>query len=653
MKAAKQKHLKAVEAPPPAKAAVTPASSPAPDSEFGELDAHLMREGTHPKLYEKLGAHPTGEGTRFAVWAPNADQISVIGDFNGWQPGATPLRELPNTGGVWSGFVPGVAAGALYKYHIHSKIQGYQVEKADPFAFRAEREPKTASIVWQSKHGWSDGAWMASRGDKSRLDSPISIYEVHLGSWMRMPEDGNRSLTYREIAPKLIEHVKKLGFTHVELMPLTEHPFYGSWGYETLGYFAATARYGSPDDLKAMIDALHQAGIAVILDWVPAHFPNDQHGLSYFDGTALFEHPDRRLGFHPEWNTQIFDFGRQEVRSFLLSSALFWLEQFHIDGLRVDGVASMLYRDYSRKAGEWIPNHEGGNKYFEAVELLQRLNAAIAREQPATVTMAEESTAWPHVTGTEHNGLGFNFKWDMGWMHDTLSYLAREPIHRKYHHHELTIRGMYAFSERFVLPLSHDEVVHGKGSLINKMPGDRWQKFANLRLLYSYMFCQPGKKLLFMGSEFAQEREWNHDASLDWHLLDDPMRQQLQLLVGELNRLYREQPALHQRDCDPGGFQWLDADDGERSILAYERIANDGRRVVCALNFTPVPRHNYRLGVVSGGYWRELINSDATDFGGSGQGNFGGVDATPVGAHGREMSINVTLPPLGAVMFGL
>ena len=621
--------------------------------EFGELDAHLMREGTHPKLYEKLGAHPTSDGTRFAVWAPNAEQISVIGDFNGWQADATPLRELPNTGGVWAGFVPGVAAGALYKYLVRSKIQGYQVEKADPFAIRAEREPRTASMVWKSEHAWRDGDWMAKRAACSRLDAPISIYEVHLGSWMRMPEDGNRSLSYREIAPKLIDHVKQLGFTHVELMPLTEHPFYGSWGYETTGYFAATARYGTPDELMAMIDALHQADIAVILDWVPAHFPNDQHGLAYFDGTALFEHPDRRLGFHPEWDTQVFDFGRQEVRSFLLSSALFWLEQFHIDGLRVDGVASMLYRDYSRRAGEWIPNQQGGNQYFEAVELLQRLNAAIAREQPATITMAEESTAWPHVTGTAHDGLGFDYKWDMGWMHDTLKYLAREPVHRKYHHHELTMRGLYAFSEKFVLPLSHDEVVHGKGSLIRKMPGDRWQQFANLRLLYAYMFSQPGKKLLFMGSEFAQDREWNHDASLDWHLLEDPMRRQLQLLVGELNQLYREEPALHQLDCEPGGFHWLDADDGERSLLVYERIARDGRRVVCGLNFTPVPRYNYRIGVVARGFWRERINSDATDFGGSGQGNLGGVEATPVGAHGREQSINVTLPPLGAVIFGL
>ncbi|HEY0190860.1 MAG TPA: 1,4-alpha-glucan branching protein GlgB [Kofleriaceae bacterium] len=653
MKNDKLKSVEPTPAPAPAPVAAPPAPAPADPHEFGELDAHLMREGTHPKLYEKLGAHPTTDGTRFAVWAPNAEQVSVIGDFNGWQPDATPLRELPNTGGVWHGFVPGVATGALYKFHIRSKVQGYQVEKADPFAIRSEREPHTASIVWRPEHAWADADWMANRAGRSRLDAPISIYEVHLGSWMRVPEDGNRSLTYREIAPKLIEHVQKLGFTHLELMPLTEHPFYGSWGYETTGYFAATARYGTPDDLMAMIDQIHQAGIAVILDWVPAHFPNDQHGLAYFDGTALFEHADRRLGFHPEWNTQVFDFGRQEVRSFLLSSALYWLEQFHINGLRVDGVASMLYRDYSRKAGEWIPNSQGGNQYFEAVELLQRLNAAIAREQPATITMAEESTAWPHVTGTEHDGLGFNYKWDMGWMHDTLAYLAHDPIHRKYHHHELMFRGVYAFTERFVLPLSHDEVVHGKGSLLHKMPGDRWRQFANLRLLYAYMFCQPGKKLLFMGSEFAQDREWNHDASLDWHLLDDPMRRQLQLLVGELNKLYREVPALHQRDCDPAGFQWLEADNGEMSVLVYERIAHDGQRVVCALNFTPMPRHNYRIGVTSRGLWRELINTDAGDFGGSGQGNFGGSEATPVGAHGREQSINVTLPPLGAVMFGL
>jgi 1,4-alpha-glucan branching enzyme len=619
---------------------------------FGELDAHLMREGTHPRLHDKLGSHPTTDGTRFAVWAPNAAQVSVIGDFNQWTPGAHPLRELPDTGGVWTGLVPGVTNGALYKYHVRSKLRGYQVAKADPFAIRHECAPNTASIVWTAEHAWGDAAWMAERAARSRPGAAMAIYEVHLGSWMRVPEDRNRSLSYREIAPRLIDYVTRLGFTHVELMPLTEHPFYGSWGYETTGYFAATARYGLPEDLMALIDALHQAGIGVLFDWVPAHFPTDEHGLVYFDGTALFEHPDRRLGFHPEWHTSIFDFGRQEVRSFLLSSALFWLERFHVDGLRVDGVASMLYRDYGRRPGEWIPNAHGGNEYFEAVELLQRLNAAIAREQPAAITIAEESTAWPHVTGSAANGLGFSYKWDMGWMHDTLSYLAREPIHRKYHHNQLTMRGLYSFSERFVLPLSHDEVVHGKRSLLTRMPGDRWQQFANLRLLYAYMYSQPGKKLLFMGNELAQVHEWNHEASLDWHLLDDPWHRQIQLLVGELNRLYRTEPALHELDCEPAGFHWLDADDAERSVLLYERIARSGQRIIVALNFTPVPRYNYRVGVTAPGMWRELLNTDAVELGGSGQGNFGATEATPVRAHHRELSLNLMLPPLAAVLFG-
>ena len=651
MKRGKEGRATPARAAPPA---VPPVTAPAPVVDpdphaFGELDAHLMREGTHPRLHDKLGSHPTADGTRFAVWAPNATAVSVIGDFNGWQPGAHPLRRLPNTGGVWSAVIPGVARGALYKYHVTNGAS--EVRKADPFAIRHEREPNTASIVWTASHAWRDAAWMADRAARSRPDAPISIYEVHLGSWQRVAEHGNRSLSYLEIAPKLVDYVTRLGFTHVELMPVTEHPFFGSWGYETTGYFAATARYGMPEELMALVDALHQAGIGVLLDWVPAHFPNDAHGLARFDGTALFEHPDRRLGFHPEWDTCVFDFGRQEVRSFLLSSALYWLEQFHIDGLRVDGVASMLYRDYSRKAGEWIPNAQGGNQYFEAVELLQRLNAAIAREQPATITVAEESTAWPHVTGDAANGLGFSYKWDMGWMHDTLAYLAHDPIHRKYHHDQLTMRGLYAFSERFVLPLSHDEVVHGKGSLLAKIPGDRWQQLATLRLLYAYMYSQPGKKLLFMGSELGQEREWNHDGTLDWQLLEHPAHRQLSLLVGELNRLYRGERALHELDCEPAGFHWLDADDAERSVLAYERIARDGTRIIVGLNFTPVTRFNYKLGVPKLATWRELLNTDAIALGGSGQGNFGAAAAMPVRAHGREFSLNVTLPPLGAVWF--
>jgi 1,4-alpha-glucan branching enzyme len=614
--------------------------------EFGELDAHLFREGKHPRLHEKLGSHPGDGGTSFATWAPNAAAVSVIGDFNGWQPGANALSPIGETG-VWQGFVPNIGRGTLYKLHIKSKQRAYEVAKADPFALRHEVAPGTASIVWETDYAWQDAEWLARRAPRSGFSAPVSIYEVHLGSWMRVAEEGNRSLTYREITPKLVEYVTNLGFTHVELMPLTEHPFFGSWGYETTGYFAATSRYGTPEDLMALIDALHAAGIAVILDWVPGHFPSDEHGLVYFDGTPLYEHPDKRLGFHPDWDTSIFNYGRQEVRSFLLSSALFWLERFHIDGLRVDGVASMLYRDYGRKPGEWIPNARGGNEYFEAVELLQRLNEAVRREQPGAVTIAEESTAWPKVTARE--GLGFTYKWDMGWMHDTLRYLARDPVHRKHHHNELTFRGMYAWSEKFVLPLSHDEVVHGKGSLIGKMPGDRWQKLANLRLLYAYMWSQPGKKLLFMGGELAQDKEWNHDASLDWKLLDDPAHRQISLLIGELNRLYRSEAALHQLDCEPRGFHWIVADDAERSVLVYERVALNDERVLCALNFTPVPRQNYRVGVTRDGLWSEILNTDAREVGGSGYGNMGGVEAAPVRSHNRELSLNLTLPPLGAV----
>ncbi len=617
---------------------------------FGQLDAHLMREGRHPRLHDKLGAHPVAGGTRFTTWAPHAGEVSVLGDFNDWVPGATPLVQLPNTGGVWSTMVPSVGHGALYKYHLRPQHGVGSIFKADPFARRSEREPQTASIVWSAKYTWNDASWMATRAARSTRSAPMSIYEVHLGSWRRVPEEGNRSLGYSEIAPLLVDHVTRLGFTHVELMPLTEHPFYGSWGYETTGYFAATARYGTPEELMGLIDTLHGAGIAVVLDWVPAHFPTDAHGLAHFDGSALFEHPDRRLGFHPEWNTAIFDFTRPEVRSFLLSSAVFWLEQFHVDGLRVDGVASMLYRDYGRPPGDWVPNAQGGNQYFEAVELLQRLNEAIAREQPGTVTIAEESTAWPHVTGgVDVNGLGFSYKWDLGWMHDTLAYFANEPVHRKHHHDLLTMRGLYAFDESFVLPLSHDEVVHGKGSLLRKMPGDRWQQLANLRLLLAYMYSQPGKKLLFMGSEFAPEREWNHDASLDWHLLEVPAHARMQLLVGELNRMYRDHAPLHELDCDPAGFQWIDADDAERSVLVYERRARDRSAILVALNFTPVVRFNYRIGVPALGHYRELLNTDAVELGGSGQGNLGRVDAMPVGAHRRPFSINVTLPPLGAV----
>ncbi len=607
------------------------------DNTFGELDAHLMREGMHPRLHDKLGSHHIPGGVRFAVWAPHAAAVSVVGDFNDWVPGATPMIELPATGGVWTVDAPGVAEGALYKYYITTQA-GEALWKADPFAFRHQREPDTASIVWTPEHAWRDEAWMASRAP--RRDAPMAIYEVHLGSWLRI---AGRSLTYLEIAPRLVAHVTSLGFTHVELMPLTEHPFFGSWGYETTGYFAATARYGTPEELMELVDQLHAAGIAVLLDWVPAHFPNDPHGLANFDGAPLFEHPDRRLGFHPDWNTQVFDFGRQEVRSFLLSSALYWLERFHVDGLRVDGVASMLYRDYGRKDGEWIANAQGGHEYFEAVELLQRLNAMIAREVPRTITIAEESTAWPDVTGPR--GLGFSYKWDMGWMHDTLAYLAYDPLYRKFHHRMLTFRSAYAFSESFVLPLSHDEVVHGKRSLLEKLPGDRWQQLATLRLLFAYMYSLPGKKLLFMGNELASEHEWNHEASLEWHLLERAPHRQVMELVGVLNRLYRAEPALHELDCDPAGFEWLVADDIDQSVLVFARIARDGARIICAMNFTPVVRHGYRIAVTTPESWREILNTDALEHGGSGQGNAGTLEATA----GRARTIAVTLPPLGAV----
>ncbi len=603
------------------------------------------------KLWDDLGAHVTAGGTRFAVWAPNAAAVSVIGDWNGWRPGVSPLAR---EGDVWRGEVAGVGRGALYKFHIQSQHgKGYEVAKADPFARRMEEAPGTASIVWDAPYTWGDAGWMTERAERARFDAPISIYEVHLGSWRRVPEQGHRSLGYREITAGLVDHVTKLGFTHVELMPITEHPFFGSWGYETTGYFAATSRYGAPEDLKALIDALHQAGVGVILDWVPGHFPTDEHALVYFDGTPLYEHPDRRLGFHPEWNTAIFDYGRTEVREFLIASAQFWLEEFHLDGLRVDGVASMLYRDYGRKAGEWEPNRLGGREYLEAADFLRQLTTEVASAAPDSITIAEESTAWPGVTApVAKRGLGFGFKWDLGWMHDTLKYLQLDPIHRSHHHRELTMRGLYMHTEQFVLPLGHDEVVYGKRSLLAKMPGDRWQQFANLRLLFAHQWAQPGKKLLFMGGEFGQWNEWNHDASLDWHLTADALHGATMLLVGSLNALYRTEPALHELDGEPQGFKWLDADDAAHSILAYERIGLDAdERIACVFNFTPVVREGYRIGVNAPGRYRELLNTDATGFGGSGVGNLGEVTAVNAPAQGRPYSLPVSLPPLGAVWF--
>jgi len=620
-------------------------------------DIYLFKEGTHARLYEKFGCH-LGEqdgvaGAHFAVWAPNAQRVSAIGDWNGWNLDADPLHVRADGSGVWQAFVPGVEHGQAYKYFIDSRVGGHQVQKADPFAFFAEVPPRTGSRAWRLNYDWGDDAWMASRRAANALDAPMSIYEMHLGSWRRVPEDGNRSLSYREIAQPLAEYLREMGFTHVELMPVTEHPFFGSWGYQTTGYYAPTARYGSPEDFMFLVDTLHQHGIGVILDWVPSHFPSDEHGLVYFDGTALYEHADPRQGFHPEWTSYIFNYGRNEVRGFLVSSALYWLDRYHVDGLRVDGVASMLYLDYARKEGEWVPNRYGGRENIEAVEFLRLLNQAVYRDHPGVQTMAEESTSWPMVSRPVYlGGLGFGLKWNMGWMHDTLKYMSQDSVHRKYHHDQLTFSIWYAFFENFVLPLSHDEVVHGKGALIGKMPGDAWRQFANLRLLYGYMWGHPGKKLLFMGGEFGQRREWAHDESLEWHVLGYPEHEGVRRWVADLNRLYRAEPALYQVDFEQSGFEWVDCNDNEQSVLTFLRKPRDsGAPVLVVCNFTPVPRTNYIVGVPTGGYWRELANSDATLYGGSGMGNLGGIYASPVAAHGRPHSLAVTLPPLAVLMF--
>jgi 1,4-alpha-glucan branching enzyme len=546
-----------------------------------------------------------------------------------------------------------MAEGTPYKYHIVSRYGGYRVDKADPFAFREETPPDTASVVWNLAYEWGDEVWMQARRDRNTQAAPQAIYEVHLGSWMRVPEEGGRWLTYREMAPRLADYVNRMGFTHVEIMPVMEHPFYGSWGYQVTGYFAPTSRYGTPQDFMFLIDYLHQHDIGVILDWVPSHFPTDGHALGYFDGTHLFEHADPRKGFHPDWNSFIFNYGRHEVRSFLISSALFWLDAYHVDGLRVDAVASMLYLDYSRREGEWIPNEFGGHENVEAIALLRTLNEAAYRHYPDVQTIAEESTSWPMVSRPTYiGGLGFGMKWDMGWMHDTLTYLSKDPIHRKYHHSNLTFRMLYAFSENFVLPLSHDEVVHGKGSLIARMPGDAWQQCASLRLLFGHMYAQPGKKLLFMGGEFGQWREWNHESGLDWHLLDDPRHAGIQRWVADLNALYRAQPEMYELEFSPAGFSWIDPNDADQSVLSLVRRGRSPDRVVVAvLNFTPVVRHNYRIGVPYAGWWREVLNSDARDYGGSGQGNMGGVEAVPIPQHRHAHSIVVTLPPLAALFF--
>ena len=619
-------------------------------------DLHYFNEGTHSRLYEKLGAHPLTvdaiRGTYFAVWAPNAAQVYVMGDFNGWCKDSHPLQPRGQSG-IWEGFIAEVGAGAVYKYHIRSQHGGYRVDKADPYGFCHETPPKTASTVCELWYDWGDQTWMAERARRHALTAPMAIYEVHLGSWRRMPEDNNRFLSYRELAPKLAEYVQRLGYTHVEFLPVMEHPFYGSWGYQVTGFFAPTRRYGTPQDFMYLIDTLHQHGIGVILDWVPSHFPNDAHGLGFFDGTHLYEHADPRQGIHPDWHTYVFNYGRNEVQSFLLSSALFWLDVYHADGLRVDAVASMLYLDYSRQPGTWIPNVQGGRDNLEAIAFLRRCNETVYQRYPDVHTIAEESTAWPLVSRpTSVGGLGFGLKWDMGWMHDMLDYMRQDPLYRKFHHNALTFRLLYAFNENFILPLSHDEVVYGKGALLSKMPGSDRQQYANLRLLLGYMYAQPGKKLLFMGGEFGQWREWNHEASLDWHLLESAPHAGLQQWVTDLNELYRQTPALYERDCEPEGFAWIEVNDAENSVVSFLRqgqVPQSPVLVVC--NFTPVPRPNYRVGAPYGGMWCEVLNSDARTYGGSGYGNLGAVEAAPVPYHGQPYSLTLMVPPLAVLFF--
>ncbi|HVB39679.1 MAG TPA: 1,4-alpha-glucan branching protein GlgB [Terriglobales bacterium] len=650
----------------------TSPSTPPPPWQLTDVDLHWFREGRHLRLYQKLGAHiqptgasdpaksgepPAGAGapasTHFAVWAPNAEQVGVIGDFNAWDPRASPLRPQGDSG-IWAGVVAGIGSGAIYKFAIRPRGATTWLQKADPFAFSAEVSPRTASVVADLHYDWSDRAWMQSRHQANAPSAPMSIYELHLGSWMRVVEEGNRSLTYRELAPRLIDYLQATGFTHVEFLPLMEHPFFGSWGYQVTGYFAPTSRFGSPQDLMFLVDQLHQHGFGVILDWVPSHFPNDPHGLAEFDGTHLYEHADPRQGFHPDWHSCIFNYGRLEVRSFLLSNALFWLDLYHADGLRVDAVASMLYLDYSRQPGEWIPNAFGGRENLDAISLLRQFNEDVYAHYPDVQTIAEESTSWPMVSRPTYvGGLGFGMKWDMGWMHDILAFMSQDPIHRRFHHGELTFRQLYAWHENFVLPLSHDEVVHGKASLLSKMPGDEWQRFANLRVLLGLQFGQCGKKLLFMGDEFGQGNEWNHDSSVEWHLLQYPLHAGMLRWTSDLNRLYRSTPALYVLDFDPRGFQWIDCSDALQSTISWLRLgpsgASDSVLVVC--NLTPVPRLDFRVGVPVAGFWQELLNSDAEVYGGSGVGNFGGVATTGQPWHGQPDSVSISLPPLACVFF--
>jgi 1,4-alpha-glucan branching enzyme len=623
---------------------------------LGELDLHLMGEGRHEELYARLGAHvrehQSVTGTAFAVWAPAARAVSVVGDFNAWDGRLHAMRSM-GSGGIWELFLPDVAAGQRYKYEILS-ADGEVLLKADPYAQETELPPKTASVIHTPGHHWSkaDGAFLKQRSDHQPLSEPVSIYEVHLGSWRLNSLEDNRSLTYSELADELSAYATDMGFTHVELMPVMAHPFSGSWGYQVTGYYAPTPRYGSPDDLRAFIDKMHARGIGVILDWVPAHFPRDEFALARFDGSALYEHADPRRGEHPDWGTLVFNFGRHEVRNFLISNALFWLREYHVDGIRVDAVASMLYLDYSRREGEWVPNEFGGREDLDAVAFLKELNEVMYGHEPGIISAAEESTAWPGVSRPTYlGGLGFGFKWNMGWMHDTLAYFQQDPIYRRYHHHELTFSLMYAFSENFVLPLSHDEVVHGKGSLYSKMAGaDHWQKLANLRALYAYMWAHPGKKLLFMGCELAQQSEWSHERSLDWHLLERPEHAGMQSLVRDLNRLYRSEPALYELDSDPAGFWWLEPNDADNNVVAFARRSQDSDRVlVFVANLSPIPRTGYRLGLPRSGRWREAINTDSSFYGGSDVGNLGGVQPEPIPWHDQAFSAEVTLPPLAAI----
>ncbi|HWD59224.1 MAG TPA: 1,4-alpha-glucan branching protein GlgB [Stellaceae bacterium] len=624
---------------------------------LGDLDLYLLSEGTHLDSYRKLGAHVATmdgvSGVAFAVWAPNAQRVSVVGGFDAWDGRRLAMRKR-HSGGFWEIFVPGIGPGEVYKYEIVGPDGVVLPLKADPYAAEAEPPPRTASVVAApSRFPWQDGEWLAHRGSANDRSAPISIYEVHLGSWRRNLAEGGRYLSYRELAEQLVPYVADLGFTHIEIMPVTEYPFDGSWGYQPVSLFAPTARYGTPDDFRYFVEACHRAGLGIWLDWVPGHFPSDAHGLGRFDGTALYEHADPRQGLHRDWNTLIYNYGRREVANFLLANALYWVRDFHIDGLRVDAVASMLYLDYSRQPGEWIPNMYGGRENLDAIAFLRRMNEVVFGEGSGATTVAEESTAWPMVSRPVYvGGLGFGFKWNMGWMHDTLNYVSRDPIHRKHHHNDLTFGLLYAFHENFILPLSHDEIVHGKRSLIGKMPGDNWQRFANLRAYFAFMWTHPGKKLLFMGGEFAQEREWNHDFGLDWQLFENPLNAGVHRLVRDLNWLYRETPALYRRDCEGDGFAWIDASNGAESVVSYLRRDGESDAIaVVVCNFTPVPRQGYRIGVPYPGHYRERVNTDAADYGGSGIGNAGGIDAEPEPMHGHAHSLMLNLPPLATVIF--